>query len=320
MKAASHRTTLATARKVVGAILVVALARWVSPWLRNDRKVAILALAPSIFAVALFIYIFIGWTLYISVSDWNRPVLDLTFAGLKNWRRLFTDPRFHIDLRNLVFFAAGYMTQCIVIGFVLAALLNEKIKGEAFFRTVFLMPFAVSAVVSGTAWRWLQLPSSGINLLIAKLGFENIRPLWYMHPQYGMLAITVMGAWQFSGFVMALYLAGLRAIPDELREAAIIDGAGALALYRYVYIPMLKPVTFTAIVLTGAGSIGNFDIPSIIGTGPGFATDSLGFYMFEQTFRSSRYGLGAAVGSLMLFLSIPVVLPYLISVLREERE
>ena len=312
MKAVSHRTTLAAALKVVSV--------WVSPWLRNDRRVAILVLAPSIFAVALFIYVFMGWTLYISVSDWNRPALDLSFAGLKNWQRLFTDPRFHIDLRNLGLFAGGYMTQCIVVGFILAALLNEKIKGEAFFRTVFLMPFAVSAVVSGTAWRWLQLPSSGINLLIAKLGFENIRPLWYMHPQYGMLAITVMGAWQFSGFVMALYLAGLRAIPDELREAAIIDGAGTLALYRYVYIPMLKPVTFTAIVLTGAGSIGNFDIPSIIGTGPGFATDSLGFYMFEQTFRSSRYGLGAAVASLMLFLSIPVVLPYLLSVLREERE
>ncbi len=289
-------------------------------WLSDDRKVAILMLAPSIIAVAVFIYIFMGWTVYISVSNWDRPTLDLSFAGLKNWQRMVNDPRFHIDLRNLVLFAVGYMSQCIVIGFLLAALLNERIRGEAFFRTVFLMPFAVSAVVSGTAWRWLQVPSAGINLLIADLGFENFRPLWYMHPQLGMLAITIMGAWQFSGFVMALYLAGLRAIPDELREAAVIDGAGTIALYRHVYIPMLRPVTYTVIVLTGAGSIGNFEIPSIIGTGPGFATDTLGFYMFEQTFRSSRYGLGAAVATFMLFLSIPVVLPYLLSVLREERE
>jgi len=289
-------------------------------WLSDDRKVAILMLAPSIIAVAVFIYIFMGWTVYISVSNWDRPTLDLSFAGLKNWQRMVNDPRFHIDLRNLVLFAVGYMSQCIVIGFLLAALLNERIRGEAFFRTVFLMPFAVSAVVSGTAWRWLQVPSAGINLLIADLGFENFRPLWYMHPQLGMLAITIMGAWQFSGFVMALYLAGLRAIPDELREAAVIDGAGTIALYRHVYIPMLRPVTYTVIVLTGAGSIGNFEIPSIIGTGPGFATDTLGFYMFEQTFRSSRFGLGAAVATFMLFLSIPVVLPYLLSVLREERE
>lgn len=296
------------------------LLAWLSKWLGNDRNVAILVLSPSIIAVAVFIYIFMGWTVYISFSDWDRPALNLAFAGLKNWKRMFADPRFHIDLRNLVLFAVGYMTQCIVVGFFLAALLNEKIKGEAFFRTAFLMPFAVSAVVSGTAWRWLQLPSAGINLLIANLGIENFRPLWYAHPQFGMLAITIMGAWQFSGFVMALYLAGLRGIPNELREAAIIDGAGTLALYRYVYIPMLRPVTFTVIVLTGAGSIGNFDIPSIIGTGPGFATDSLGFYMFEQTFRSSRYGLGAAVATFMLFLSVPVVLPYLISVLREERK
>ena len=173
-------------------------------WLRDDRKIAILVLAPSIIAVAVFIYIFMGWTLYISFSNWDRPALDLSFAGLKNWKRLVNDPRFHIDLRNLVLFAVGYMSQCIVIGFLLAALLNERIRGEVFFRTVFLMPFAVSAVVSGTAWRWLQVPSAGINLLIANMGFENFRPLWYMHPKLGMLAITIMGAWQFSGFVMAL--------------------------------------------------------------------------------------------------------------------
>ena len=118
-------------------------------------------LAPSIIAVAVFIYIFMGWTVYISVSNWDRPTLDLSFAGLKNWQRLVNDPRFHIDLRNLVLFAVGYMSQCIVIGFLLAALLNERIRGEAFFRTVFLMPFAVSAVVSGTAWRWLQVPAAG---------------------------------------------------------------------------------------------------------------------------------------------------------------
>ncbi len=299
---------------------VKALPALLPRWMGDDRKVAILVLSPSIIAVAVFIYIFMGWTVYISVSNWDRPALDLSFAGLKNWQRLVADPRFHIDLRNLVLFAVGYMSQCIVVGFLLAALLNERIRGEAFFRTVFLMPFAVSAVVSGTAWRWLLVPSAGINLLIANLGFENFRPLWYAHPKLGMLAITIMGAWQFSGFVMALYLAGLRAIPNELREAAVIDGAGMFALYRHVFIPMLRPVTFTAIVLTGAGSIGNFEIPSIIGTGPGFATDSLGFYMFEQTFRSSRYGLGAAVATFMLVLSIPIVLPYLISVLREEKE
>ena len=299
---------------------VKALPALLPRWMRDDRKVAILVLSPSIIAVAVFIYVFMGWTVYISVSNWDRPALDLSFAGLKNWQRLVADPRFHIDLRNLVLFAVGYMSQCIVVGFLLAALLNERIRGEAFFRTVFLMPFAVSAVVSGTAWRWLLVPSAGINLLIANLGFENFRPLWYAHPKLGMLAISIMGAWQFSGFVMALYLAGLRAIPNELREAAVIDGASMFALYRHVFIPMLRPVTFTAIVLTGAGSIGNFEIPSIIGTGPGFATDSLGFYMFEQTFRSSRYGLGAAVATFMLVLSIPIVLPYLISVLREEKE
>ncbi len=287
-------------------------------WFRGDRLLAILVVSPSIILVAVFIYGFIGWTFYISTVDWNSPVVDYTFVGLKNWRRLFSDHRFLTDLRNMLFFAVGYMAQCIIVGFFIAALLDQKIKSEALFRTIIFIPFAVSEVVTGVAWRWLMQPASGINLLMAKIGFEEYQPLWYAHPRHGIWAVSIIAAWQFTGYIMALYLAGLRGIPDELREAAIIDGAGALALHRHVLIPLLWPVTFTAILLTGMRSIKLFDLVATIGVGPGFATDSVANFMFESTFRANRWALGSAVGTFMIILSAFLLIPYLLSVRGEE--
>jgi glucose/mannose transport system permease protein len=275
---------------------------------------AILVLSPSIIAVALFIYSFIGWTFYISTVKWNSQVPDYTFVGLSNWLRLLGDDRFHIDLRNLVYYAVGFMSQCIVFGFIIAAFLDQKIKGEAIFRTIVIFPFAVSGIVTGVAWRWLMQPTTGINLLFANIGLENFQPQWNSHPKYGMLAITIAAAWQMTGYIMALYLAGLRGIPNELREAAAIDGAGTFAVYRYVIIPLLMPVTFTAIVLTGMNSIRVFDLVSAMsGSGPAFATDTLAFYMFQSTFGAYRYSLGAAIGAFMILLSAFLVVPYLFS-------
>ncbi len=281
-------------------------------WLTKDMLLAILVLTPSIIAVALFIYSFIGWTFYISTVKWNSQIRDYTFVGLTNWERMVTDRRFHIDLRNLLFYAAGFMTQCIVFGFLLASLLDQKIKGEAFVRTLFIFPFAVSGIVTGVAWRWLLQPTTGINVLFANIGLENFQPAWNAHPQYGMFAVTIAASWQFTGYVMALYLAGLRGIPNELREAAAIDGAGTWATYRHIIIPLLMPVTFTALVLTGMNSIRVFDIVTPMGgSGANFATDTLAFYMFQSTFGAYRYSLGAAIGSFMIILSGFLIIPYL---------
>jgi glucose/mannose transport system permease protein len=281
-------------------------------WLTTDMLFAILVLTPSIIAVALFIYSFIGWTFYISTVKWNSQIRDFTFVGLTNWERLVTDRRFHTDLRNLVYYAVGFMTQCILIGFFLASLLDQKIKGEALFRTIFIFPFAVSGIVTGVAWRWLMQPTTGINVLFANIGLEWFQPTWNSHTQYGMFAVTIAAAWQFTGYVMALYLAGLRGIPNELREAAAIDGAGTWATYRHIIVPLLMPVTFTALVLTGMNSIRVFDIISPMGgSGPAFATDTLAFFMFQSTFGAYRYSLGAAIGAFMIILSAFLVIPYL---------
>jgi len=293
-------------------------------WQSTDMLLAILVLLPSIIAVAIFIYTAMGWTFYISTVKWNSQIRDFTFVGLRNWNRLFSDARFWTDLRNLVYYAAGFMTQCIVFGFILANLVDQKIKGETLFRTIIILPFAVSGIVTGVAWRWLLQPTTGINLfltpLAAKFGIENFAPTWNSHPDYGMLAITIPAAWQFTGYIMALYLAALRGIPGELKEAAAIDGAGTVALYRHSIIPLLMPVTFTAIVLTGMNSIRVFDLVSAMsGSGAAFATDTLSFFMFQSTFSAYRYSLGATIGSFMILLSAFLVIPYLKS-MRDEVE
>lgn len=288
-------------------------------WLRRDRTVAILVLAPSLIAVAVFIYSFIVWTFYISVVKWNSSIVDYSFVGLDNWQNMITDTRWLTDLRNMFMYAAGFMSQCIVIGFTLACLLDQKIKGESLFRTIFIFPFAVSGIVTGVVWRWLMQPETGLNLIFQTVGLEFLKSKWFTDPTWGILSVSVAGAWQFSGYVMALYLAGLRGISSDVREAASIDGASTFHLYKDVIIPLLAPVTFTAVVLTGMGSIRVFDIPAVIGTGAAFGTDAMAFYMFTLTFQMQRYSLGAAVAGAMIIFASFLVVPYIAS-MRNEAE
>jgi glucose/mannose transport system permease protein len=280
------------------------------PWLRGDTALAILVLSPSIIAVAVFIYGFIAWTGYISTVKWDTVVEDYTNVGLKNWIALFKMDRFHWNLRSLALYAVAFMAQCIIIGFLLAVLLDQKIKGEAIFRTIFVFPFAVSAIVTGVAWRWLFQPRTGINLLLQKVGFGEITFAWNADPKWGIFAISLAAAWQFTGYIMSLYLAGLRGISEEIREAAMVDGAGTWALYRRIIIPLLTPVTFTALVLTGMGSIRVFDLVTLL-RGPALTTDTLAFHMYQSTFGLYRYSMGAAIGFFMIFLSVFLVVPYL---------
>ena len=279
-------------------------------WLKGDTLIAVIVLLPSIIAVSIFIYGFIVWTGFISTVKWDSAIVDYSFVGLKNWKALFQMDRFHWNIRNLIIYAIGFMGQCIIFGFLIAVLLDQHIKGEAIFRTIVIFPFAVSAIVTGVAWRWLMQPTTGINLLLENLGFGNVDFAWNANPQLGMAAITIAASWQFTGYVMALYLAGLRGISYELREAAAIDGAGTVATYRHVIIPLLMPVTFTVLVLTGMNSIRVFDLVTMLG-GPAFTTDTLGFHMYQATFGLYRFSTGATIGFFMILLSLFLVVPYL---------
>lgn len=286
--------------------------------LRGDTLIAVLVLSPSILAVAVFIYAFIFWTGFISLVRWNDVNPDYTFVGLANFIRLFNTDRFIIDLHNTAVFFVLFLAESIGVGFLLAVFLDQKVKAEPIFRTIYLLPFAVSAIVTGVAWRWLMFPDSGINLLFAKIGLGFIHSNWFADPNIGIAAVTIAASWQMSGYVMALYLAGLRAIPVELREAAQIDGASSLAFYRYVVIPLLTPVTLSAFVILGTIALRVFDLTaSMTSSGPAYADDTPAFFMFQTTFQSNHFAQGGAIAVVMLVLAACLIVPYLLSVRSE---
>jgi glucose/mannose transport system permease protein len=277
----------------------------------SDTIWAMIIVTPSVVAVLIFIYAFIGWTGFISLVNWNDVTPTYGWVGLQNFVRLFTTQRFQIDIKNTIVFSVVFIGQCLVLGLFLAILLDQHIKGEVFFRTVFVLPFAVSAIVTGVAWKWLMNPSSGLNTIFGALHLDFLQNKWFADPHIGIAATAIAAAWQMTGYTMALYLAGLRSIPVELRDAARIDGASGPQYYRYVAIPMVLPVTLTALIILGTISLRLFDLPaSMTGSGPAYATDSPAFFMFQMTFQQYRYSEGAAVGVVMLIVALFMIIPY----------
>src|SRR5262249_6493439 len=162
-------------------------------------------------------YLFIARTGYVSLVRWNDLAPDFTWVDLRNYERLLNLERFQADLRNTLLFTLAFIASCLSVGLLLATLLDSKIKGEAIFRTIFMFPLAVSFVVTGVAWRWLESPGAGLNLLFDAVGLGFLRNGWFTDPRIGILGVALAAFWQTSGYVMALYLAGLRAISEDVR-------------------------------------------------------------------------------------------------------
>lgn len=363
----------------------------------RDRWTAIAMLAPSVVLVGIFVYGFIAWTAYTSMTDSNalqqlsgRPS---NFIGLQNYQQLFAgmlNNRFRIDMVNTVFFTALFIIVCLALGMLLAILLDQKVKGEAIFRTIFLFPMALSFVVTGVVWKWLFNPDSGLNRLPTYIGLPPGEFRWFIAeerwfvfnwqdvPQIltllvlgivaafalyywskrrsmtaafltagaillaalvtfnvpanfnglpqrelhgfnvALIAVVLAAGWQMSGYTMAMYLAGLRGIPEELREAAKVDGASEVGVYRRVIFPLLAPITLSAIIILGHISLKIFDLVYTLGGGDNLRIDMPGINMFFTTFRAQEFAQGAAIAMIMLILVAIVIVPYLIGNLRSE--
>jgi glucose/mannose transport system permease protein len=204
---------------------------------------------------------------------------------------------------------------------LLAVLLDRNMPGENVFRALFLFPMAISFIVTGVVWRWLENPSSGINLLFDAVGLGFLKNGWYTDPNIGIKAVVLAASWQMSGYVMALYLAGLRGIPLDLREAARVDGASELQLFRRIILPLLRPITLSAVIILGHISLKIFDLTSsMTGPGPAFADDVPALFMFTTTFQGNHFAQGAAISILMLIGISVLVVPYLIYTQRTATE
>lgn len=317
--------------------------------LTADRLLALLVLAPSVAAIAVFVYGFIGWSAYISVTDWSGILANnLKFVGLQNYLSIFNQGRFQTDIRNTIVFTVLFVASTLLLGLALALMVDARVKGEAFFRSVYLFPMSLSFIVTGVAMAWIFTPgsnwqngdSTGINLLLQSWGLDGLKSGWItdasIWPNGGwfpawsktrigiplaMLPVVAAATWQMSGFTMAMYLAGLRAIPEEIREAARVDGASDWQLFRSIILPSLRPVTLSAIIVLGHVSLKIFDlILTMTGGGPGNATDVPGIFMYEITFKANKFAEGAAVAMVILFVIALVIVPYLVSNMRNQDE
>lgn len=296
-------------------------------WLTSDRLIALLLIAPSVIAIAVFVYGFIGFTTFASFTKWDSLLPDFSWNGLRNYEKLFDTVRFQIDLRNTVTFTVLFLIASLTLGFILAVLLDQKIRFEGIFRSIYLFPLAISYIVTGVVWRWLlnpgseQLGSTGVNLLFEKLGLDFLKNGWYTDPNIGIKAVVIAATWQMSGYVMAMYLAGLRGIPEDLREAARVDGANEFQVYRHIILPLLQPITLGAVIILGHMSLKIFDlVVSMTGPGPGFSSDVPAFFMWDTTFRGNNFAQGAGIATILLVVVAVLIVPYLIYSTRTEAE
>ena len=286
-----------------------------------DRATPFLMIAPSVILIAVFVYGFIGYTGFSSLTRWFGVVPDYTFVGLRQYDQLFQLDRFHADLWNTVRFTALFLSASIVIGFGAALLLDQKLPGTLLFQNVFLFPLALSFVVTGTVWRWIFNPNQGINVLLGALHLDFLRSGWLIDTRTALYTVVIAATWQMSGFCMAMFLAGLRSIPDELKEAAQVDGATVLQSFRHVTVPLLRPILLSAVIILGHISLKIFDLVFVMTFGgPGYATDMPGLYMFIATFRQNLYARGAAIATVLLLMVAVLIVPYLIWNLRGETE
>jgi glucose/mannose transport system permease protein len=301
-----------------GVLVIVAM-------FNDETYLSIALLLPSIIAVAIFVYGFIGWSVRVSLSQWKGLLPDYTWAGLSQYTYLFHDARFLIDVRNTAVFTVGFIAGCLILGLGIAILLDQKLKGESIFRSIFLFPMSISFIASGVVWGWLMNPATGsritgINLIFKSLGLDFLISLWHSTPMPWGMAFTVIPAvWQLSGFTMALYLGGIRSVSEDIREAARVDGATEFQIYRYVILPMLRPVTLSAVIILGHMSLKIFDLIVALGH-KDIRLDVPGIYMWTTTFDGTNYAQGAAIGILMLVSVAVLVVPYLVQNMRSETE
>lgn len=289
----------------------------------------LLLISPSLILVGIFVYVLIGQNVWTSLTD-NHTAAQATgaspstFVGIDNYLNLLQSPDFQHSLWNLLIFTAVFLVGALITGFVWAWLLDRPLRGGQFFQTVYLFPMAISFVASGVVWRWLLNSNtgeqaSGLNRLFQTIGLGFLQNSWWNNITWGIAAIAIPAIWQLSGYVMALFLAGFRGIPDELREAARVDGASEWQLYRSVIFPQLTPIIMSALVIIAHMSLKSFDLIMSISKPSNYQTKipAVDMFVFKSSF---DYANSAAVGTILLVLVAILIVPYLIQQHRERTQ
>jgi glucose/mannose transport system permease protein len=275
-----------------------------------------LVLAPSFAAMVLFVYGFILFTAYLSFTD-SKILPSYGWVGFQNYVKLWNLPHWWRALTNLAIFGTLYIVVCSVLGLGLAILLDQKIRAEGVLRPIYLYPMALSFIVTGTAWKWFLDPGIGLQHTIQQWGWHSFTFTWIKDSRFAIYCVVIAAVWQSSGFVMAMFLAGLRGVDNEIIKAAQIDGASNVTLYRRIIIPLMRPVFLSAFVVLAHLAIKSYDlIVALTGGGPGQATELPATFMYSYTFTRNSMGIGAASATIMLIMIGSIIIPYLYSEIR----
>lgn len=274
----------------------------------NNLSSKIAAVPMAFTAFGIFIMATL-WTVYHSFTN-SRALPKSEFIGLGQYERLWSSDRWYISIENLAIFGVGSLVFSLIVGFILAALLDQKTRFENTFRTIFLYPFALSFIITGLVWQWILNPDHGVEKIVRSLGFDN----FVFDPLYNadivMYGVLIAGLWQGTGFIMCLMLAGLRGIDQEIWKASRVDGIPMWKTYILIVIPMMKPVFITTLVIISAGIIKAYDlIVAQTSGGPGLASQVPAIYVFDYMFGNQNLAQGFAASTMMLVSVLIVLIP-----------
>lgn len=278
-----------------------------------------LVLGPTMVTTLLFIYGFVIWTAVLSLTKSSfLPQYD--FVGLLQYEKLFNNDRWGVASMNIVIFGGLFILICLALGVVMAILLDQRIRAEGAIRTIILYPMALSFIVTGTAWKWILNPGLGLQKMVQDWGFPNFTFDWLVNSHMVVYTLVIAAVWQASGFVMALFLAGLRGVDNSIVKAAQLDGASMPTIYRRIILPHLRPVFFSSFIILSHIAIKSFDlVMALTGGGPGYSSDLPATFMYTTTFSRGQIALGSASAILMLGVVLAILIPYLYSELRGKR-
>lgn len=287
-----------------------------------DKLQAVLpkiVLAPSMAITLVFTYGFIVWSLVLSFTN-SRMLPNYDFIGLSNYSKLFSMERWTVAYTNLFIFGFLFIVIAICVGTLLAILLDQKIRAEGVLRTIYLYPFALSLIVTGTAWKWILNPEIGIEKLMHDIGFSRFQFDWLVDKDMAIYTIVIAAVWQASGFVMAIMLAGLRGVDNSIIKAAQIDGATMPTIYRRIILPIMRPIFFSCFIILSHLAIKSFDLVVVLTAGgPGYSSDLPATFMYQYAFGRNQIGIGSASAMITLMGFIAILIPYLYSELRKKK-
>ncbi len=276
----------------------------------RTRLPAAFALLPTALVVLV---VYIGcmlWTVRLSfTSSTLLPKLD--WVGLAQYSRLFANDRFLTSAENIVLFGALFISGCLILGFLLAVFIDQNVRGEGIFRTLFLYPYAMSFVVTGVAWQWFLNPGLGLQKLVRDIGFESFTFDWLVNQDMAIYTIVIAGLWHGSGLTMAILLAGLRCVDEDLWKAARVDGIPTWRVYTSIVLPLLRPMVVTATVLLATGVVKLYDlVVAMTLGGPGIATEVPAKFVMDHLFERNNIALGTAAATIMLIAVVSVLAPW----------